>query len=105
MNVSDIDRLFLEEKLKEKIESTKKQKYRSTGKKKKESTEDKKKTYRKKLYSDKDKSISIQILEKYLSCKEKYHLLGVQKSSIRFTHEVLDFIIKHDLEITNHLIK
>jgi len=64
---------------------------------------DKKKTYRKQLYSDNKKSISIQILEKYLANKDK--LNGVDKKAIRLNKNTLEFIEQNELEITCYKVK
>ena len=57
-------------------------------------------TYMNRLYNKKDKSISIQILEKYVRDKDRFNLCGVNKKSIVLNKNTIDFIDKNNLKIT-----
>ena len=62
-------------------------------------------SYKRKLYSDKSKSISQQILEKYEQKREQFNLYGADKKSITINDNINDWIKSHNMKVTCDRIK
>jgi hypothetical protein len=63
------------------------------------------KSHLKQVFSDKEKSVSLQILERYLQNRDKHGLLGVSLKDIRMNKETTEFIEKNNLVVTNGMVK